>query len=241
MPTVAAIVIGEEILTGKFVDENGPFFIEQLRSLGADLRRLIVMGDEVDLLAREVAWAAENHDWVITTGGVGPTHDDVTLEAIAKAFQVGLQKDASLVALMEGFGISLNEAALRMARIPEGCQLLDTGDGRFPVLQMRNVFVLPGVPKLMQRKFGHIADVFRGAPPLTDRLYCSAYETEIAAHLSKVQDDYPQVSIGSYPRFGEGPWNVIVTLESRDAAALAQASSALRQVLPLLGGPEPER
>ncbi|NCG17952.1 MAG: competence/damage-inducible protein A [Rhodobacterales bacterium] len=240
MPTVAVIVIGEEILSGKFVDENGPFFIKRLSALGADLRRLLVIGDEIDLIAREVAWASAEYDWVITTGGVGPTHDDVTLESIAQALQVPLVEHPALVQLLKDFDINLNSAALRMARVPEGSTLINAGDGRFPVLRAQNVFVLPGVPKLMRKKFVQIENHFIGTPPTTRRLYSAADETQIAAELSAVQSEYPQVAIGSYPRFNEDPWNVIITLESRDSTAVEQAMAALRSVLLLVDGPAPE-
>lgn len=234
MPSVAVIVIGDEILSGKFADENGPFLIRRLREIGADLVRLVTITDGFDEIAEEVARCSALADRVITTGGVGPTHDDRTLEGVARAFGVSLERHPQLVQILESHGIPLNDAALRMATVPEGTELIETEGMRYPVLKVRNVYVFPGVPKLMQVKFEGIVDAFAGVPVHTARLFTDRSETAIAAALSACQDAHPTVSIGSYPRFGEGPWRVIVTLESRDEAALASAESVLRAAIPTL-------
>jgi len=199
-----------------------------LRELGADLGRIAVIADDVDAIASEVRRCSEQFDWVVTSGGVGPTHDDITLESVAAGFGVGMTREPALVALLEKYGLELNDATLRMATVPDGCELVE-GDGRsFPVLKVRNVFVLPGVPKLFKAKFEVIAPLFAGVAVQTARVRTKARETDIAAHLSAVQDAHPEVEIGSYPRFGEGDDHVIITLESRDAAALESARMAVQ-------------
>lgn len=225
--TAAAIIIGNEILSGKFADENGPFLIRRLRMLGVDLVRLVVIPDVPELIAEEVRTASARCDWVFTSGGVGPTHDDVTLESVALGLGLALQVNSSLVDLIESFGMPINDASMRMARVPEGTELLHASQTSFPVLRCRNVFVFPGVPKLFRRKFEQIAESLGGVPVLTARLFTAEFETAIAARLGAVNTAFPTVDIGSYPRFEEGEHNVIITLESRDQAALDWAVEAL--------------
>ncbi len=234
MPTVGVVIIGDEILSGKFADENGPYLIERLRELGADLRRLVTISDDLDDIAGEVRRCSEAHDLVVTTGGVGPTHDDRTLIGIARAFGVGLVEHPDLLDLLDRYGLERTPATLRMATVPEGSDLLHAPGGHYPVLRHRNVYVFPGVPKLVKQKFETVTEHFAGERVQAARLYTSQRETEIAAHLSEVQDRETAVDIGSYPRFGEGPYRVIVTLESRDADALERAVDALRERLDLV-------
>ena len=234
MPTVAVVIIGDEILSGKFADENGPFFISRLRSLGADLKRLVTISDSVEVIADEVKRCSDAYDVVFTTGGVGPTHDDMTLEGVAAAFGEELMQHPKLVALMEGYGMELNDAALRMATVPVSTELIAHQASSYPVLRVHNVYVFPGVPRLMQNKFEAIADRFAGEKIHTSRLYTPSRETEIAQILTDAQERYPTVNIGSYPRFGEGDWRVIVTLEGRDLEALRAVEAELRESIAVL-------
>ncbi|MCB9678481.1 MAG: competence/damage-inducible protein A [Alphaproteobacteria bacterium] len=239
MPTAAAVIIGNEILTGKFADENGPYLIRRLRTLGTDLRRLVTISDDLDAIASEVRRCSEAFDLVFTTGGVGPTHDDVTLEGVARAFGRSLVVEPRLVALMEAYGVVPDEMTLRMARVPEGTVLEESQASSYPILRCENVWIFPGVPKLLQMKFEALAQRFAGDAVLTDRLYVTARETEIAVPLAEIAARFPNVDIGSYPRFGEGDYRVIVTLESRDPEALRQAVHALRGTLPLREASKP--
>jgi molybdenum cofactor synthesis domain-containing protein len=237
MPSVAVVIIGDEILTGKFADENGPYLISRLRTLGADLRRLVTISDDPGLIAAEVGACAATHDLVVTTGGVGPTHDDRTLEGIARAFGLPLEVRAELTDLLTHYGLPLTETNLRMASVPQGAELVLAPQASFPAVRVRNVWIFPGVPKLMQAKFEQVAHVFVGEQVRAVRLYVEEPETEIAARLMETAQRFPSVTIGSYPRFGEGNYRVIVTLESRDDAALTAASSELRGSLRLVPDP----
>ena len=238
MPTAAVIVIGDEILSGKFADENGPFLIRRLRQIGADLERLVVIGDRVEDIAREVRYCADTYDVVFTTGGVGPTHDDLTLQGIARAFALELEVRDELVALLQGFGIEASGAALQMATLPVGSELIPLETAGYPILKMRNVYVFPGVPRLMRAKFDGIAHRFEGQPMQTARLCTDLRETEVAAHLIEVQQRWPEVALGSYPRIDDGPYRLILTLESRDAEALGEAETDLRRRIPVQELPE---
>lgn len=237
MTTAAVVIIGTEILTGKFRDENGPFLVDRLRALGVSLRRIATIPDDLDVIADEVRRVAAACDVVITSGGVGPTHDDLTLEGVARAFGVDLELRVELVAVMQRFSIPLDEANLRMARVPAGTELLPDPTLAYPVTRVRNVYVLPGVPKLLRAKFEAIAPRFAGERPHLARLYVDAWETAIAARLTAVAAAHPAVEIGSYPRTGEGAFKVLLTFEAADPGALEAAVAAARAALPCVPPP----
>ncbi len=234
MPTAAVIIIGDEILSGKFADENGPFLIRRLGELGCDLGRLVVVGDTVPDIADEVARCAERYDHVLTTGGVGPTHDDRTLEGIAAAFGLPLERRSELVTLLEAFELPLTEANLRMATLPGTAQLVSSLGSSFPVVRVRNVWVFPGIPRLMRTKFDDVAEAFAGERIQRIRLYCRQPEAEIADRLAAVQAELSSVTIGSYPRWGEAEFQVIISLDSRDGSAIIRAVERLRDSFDLL-------
>ena len=232
MPTAAAIIIGDEILSGKFVDANSPWLITRCRALGIDLRRIAVIPDEVEDIAEEVAKWSARVDLVFTTGGVGPTHDDLTMTGIAAAFGVALTRHPELVAVLrEKLGERCNEDALRMADVPEGAELWKEGDFLFPQVVMRNVCIFPGVPALFQKKFDQVAHRFTGKPRQVRKLTTRAAETDIATNLRQLAQRFPQLQIGSYPQFDVKPWTVTVTLDGRDEAALDEAEAALAAIL----------
>jgi molybdenum cofactor synthesis domain-containing protein len=234
VPSAAVVVIGNEILTGKFRDENGPFFVDRLRALGVDLVRIAVVRDEIPEIADEVRRCAAVADFVFTSGGVGPTHDDVTMEGIAAAFGLPMAIHPDLLDLLRHYGLPEDAANLRMATVPEGAAL-EIGKGRsFPTIVVRNVWIFPGIPKLLRDKFDAVAHRFAGEPVRTARIYTDEYESEIATRLTAVALRHPAVAIGSYPRFGEGSHHVILTLESRDGAALRAAHADLAATVRVL-------
>lgn len=240
MPTCAAVIIGDEILRGTFPDENGPFVIAQLRSRGCDLGRLVFVSDTPEAIADEVARCAVAFDHVITTGGVGPTHDDRTLEGIARGLHLALEESGELVKLFLGFGLPDNEATRRMASLPAGAVLEARDTRSIPVIRVQNVWAFPGVPALFRKKFLRVADRFSGRLPYVEKLHSALREVDIAAVLSRTSEREPAVAIGSYPRFGrKDDVSVIVTLESRDEASLARAVARLREALPWLPASEP--
>jgi FAD synthetase len=233
MSTAAVIIIGDEILTGKFPDENGPFAIRRLRELGVELERMVVVRDHVPTIAAEVRACAAAFDWVFTSGGVGPTHDDMTLEAIGVALDEPLVERPELVALLDRFGIPRTPAAMRMARVPASTELVVGSADELPVLIAGNIIILPGIPRLFRNKFEHIAGRLGGETVATARLFTDEGETAIAERLAAMDRQAPDVRIGSYPRFGEGAHRVMVTLESRDLEALRSAAEALGAQLSL--------
>ncbi|MCB9758881.1 MAG: competence/damage-inducible protein A [Alphaproteobacteria bacterium] len=221
MRTAAVIIIGNEILSGKFADENGPYLIGRLRALGVRLRRLVVVEDTLDELSEEIRGCAERHDLVFTTGGVGPTHDDITMDAVAAAFGVPVVERADLIEMFERYaGGPINAATRRMASIPDGSELWWEGALRFPVVVKENVHIFPGVPSFMRLKFEAIAARFADTPVHTARVTTRERESDIAARLSQAVARWPAVEIGSYPRFEAETWHVIVTLEGPDPGAV---------------------
>lgn len=233
VPTAAVIVIGNEILTGKFADENTPYLVRRLRELGVDLLRVSVIPDVIEVIADEVRRASAAHTWVFTTGGVGPTHDDLTMPGVAAAFGVPVQRHPELVAVLQRHARApVNEAALRMAEVPEGAELWWDGLVRFPLVVKHNVAIFPGVPALLQLKFEAVAARFGGTPVSVRKLWTLRTEPEIADALTEAAARWPQVGIGSYPRFELSPHRVLVTLESRDLAALDDCAGFLLTHVP---------
>lgn len=227
MSTAAVVIVGNEILTGKFADENGPYLITQLRRRGVALGRLVVVPDVVSEIAAEVGRCAAAFEHVITTGGVGPTHDDVTFEGVAAAFGLGLVEHSELRDLLTRYRLPIDDANIRMARVPEGTELVWSPDGHYPVVRARNVWMFPGVPKLLRLKFSSIAERLGGTALFTARIFARDDETTIASWLAGVATAHPAVQIGSYPRFGEGEARLIVTVEGPDQAAVDGALTAL--------------
>lgn len=233
MPTAVAVIIGNEILSGKFQDENSPWLATRCRELGIDLVRIHVIPDDTEVIASTVAAASTMADFVFTTGGVGPTHDDMTMDGIARAFGVALIRHPELEQTLRArMAERLTPAALRMAEVPEGAVLWRSEGMRFPQVVMRNVLVFPGVPRLLRMKFDAIASRLGGGDRvLGARLVTTAAETDIAAALTDMQQAHPLVEIGSYPQFDRKPYTVTVTLDSRDALALQACTTALRALL----------
>ena len=162
MPSAALLVIGNEILSGKVVDTNSPFLAVELRSLGVDLERILTIPDDVEMIANEVSRMSAEHDFVFTSGGIGPTHDDLTMEGIARAFDRELELNQSMMERIErAQGTPPNESQRKMALIPADAQVIDAGDLWFPVVIVGNVHIFPGIPKLLQKKFHSIRDRFR--------------------------------------------------------------------------------
>ncbi len=224
MPTAGILVIGNEILSGKVVDTNSPYLCRELRSLGVDVERILTIPDEIDLIAKETRAMSEAYDFVFTSGGVGPTHDDLTLDGIAAAFDRPLELNPSIVGRLERAQAGKpNESQLKMARIPADSTLIDAGDLWFPVIIVENVHIFPGIPELLRKKFEAIRERFRGIPFLLKRVYVRQHESAIAQDLHELLGEYPQLMLGSYPKIGEERFHVLLTLESRDAGYLQDA------------------
>ncbi|MEZ4369129.1 MAG: competence/damage-inducible protein A [Kofleriaceae bacterium] len=238
MPTAGIVIIGDEILSGKFADENAAFLIGELRALGVELRRIAVIPDEVDDIAETVRAFAARFDHVFTSGGVGPTHDDLTIAGIARGFGVAVERHPELEAKIRAhWGARLAPANLRLADVPAGGELVAGGDEAWPALAFRNVFILPGVPPLFRRKFAQVRHRLLAEPLATARLSARCDEGELAPDLDAVVAAFPEVRVGSYPRFEETPFRVLVTFEGADPGQVDAARAALAERLGDRGGP----
>ena len=233
MPTAGLLVIGNEILSGKIVDTNSPFLARELRALGVDLNRILVIPDDVDLIAAETRRMSTDYDYVFTSGGIGPTHDDLTMDGVAQAFGREVELNESICARIErAQGKAPNESQRKMALIPEGAMLVDSGDLWFPIVAIENVYIFPGIPELLQRKFASMRERFRGVPFQLTRIYVTQSESDIAETLHELLGEFPELLLGSYPRIRERDYRVLLTLESRDPDYLSRARDALLARLP---------
>ena len=231
MTTAALIVIGNEILSAKTADENGPFLASELRALGVELRRVETVPDEVPLIVDSLVRCKQAARWVFTSGGIGPTHDDVTIAAVAQAFGRKVVQDPVILGKLEAHFGALNPARRRLADVPEGATVLWSEGHVFPVISLGDVFILPGVPMLLRQGFGQIRERFR-APPIHSRaLYFSAGESVLAEHLDAAVAAFPTVAIGSYPRFDECDYRVKVTFDGRAEPDVRAASHFVRERL----------
>jgi molybdenum cofactor synthesis domain-containing protein len=230
--TAAIVVIGNETLTGKSEDRNASFLIGELYGLGVALRRILIIPDDLDVIAASVRECSEQFDYVFTSGGVGPTHDDLTIEGVARAFDRAVVRHPELAALLRGyFGEDADEKRMRMADTPEGARLIREQGMRWPVLAMKNVFILPGVPELFRSKFEAIRERFRAEPFHASALYTREDEFDIAPRLDRVAAEHPDVEIGSYPTFTRADYRVKITVESKERAAVERAVAALCELL----------
>ncbi len=233
MPTAGLLVIGNEILSGKIVDTNSPFLAQELRALGVDLERILTIPDEIDVIAAEVRAMSEAFDFVFTSGGIGPTHDDLTMDGIARAFDRKIELSESIVGRIErAQGRTPNESQRKMGLIPEGALLLDAGDLWFPIVVVENVHIFPGIPELFRKKFHSIRDRFRGVPFHLRKVYVDRIESDIADDLNALLSDFPELLLGSYPRIAEPGYKVMLTLESRDSDYLERSLASLLERLP---------
>ena len=215
--SVSVILIGNELLSGKIEDENGLYVIRRLRKLGANLVRLAVVQDQRESIIDEVKRCIEASDFVITSGGVGPTHDDITLECIAEALDVTTEENPQLAKMIRGFfQTKTTDAHLRMAAIPRGSTLVEAGSHTWPVIKAQTVFVLPGVPEIFKAKFEAIAHFFRRGTWYLRSVYLNVDEGTIAQKLRELEEAFG-VAIGSYPRLRKDEFKVRVTVEARSA------------------------
>ena len=227
MSTVRIIIIGDEILSGKFTDENTPWLIRTCREHNLQITGVSIIPDDVEIIATHVLDASQNAKYVITTGGVGPTHDDKTIEAVAKAFGVPLIESQELYRLINGYANG-NTALLRMATVPQNYRLLDCGEGNFPQLVVENVYIFPGVPKFLQRKLSLIIHTWEGKTIHRTKVELTVRESLIAIELENIQKQNPDVDIGSYPRYDESIINTIITIDGENHSRVEETRASIR-------------
>ncbi len=230
--TCAMVVVGNEILSGKVQDSNSYFAARELRKIGVALKRVAVVPDELKPIADEVAYCARTFDFALTSGGVGPTHDDITLEAVALAFGRRLVVHPELERMIREHFKERIETGMRMAEVPEGAVLNAAGNLRYPTVQLENVYILPGIPQIFESKLTALLGRFATDPYFIHAIYTSAGEGTIAEYLNRCLLSYPDLLLGSYPRIGDPEYRVKLTLESKDGSYLERAFRYLLELLP---------
>lgn len=216
LKTAGIIIIGNEILSGKVRDANSFYLASELRTLGVDVRRISVIPDEIELIGREAVEFSDRYDYVFTSGGVGPTHDDVTMAGIADGFEVKLAENSEIREfLCSRYKSNLNSAIIKMTMIPEGSKVNCSENMRFPVISFKNIYIFPGIPEYLRNKFPLIREMFRSPAFNLKRLYLNCHEADIADILNKVVEEHKDVVFGSYPILGEPDYRVIITVESK--------------------------
>src|SRR5215475_5086972 len=230
--TAAILVIGDEILSGRTKDKNIGYIAEYLTASGIDVREVRVVPDVEGEIVAAVNALRERYAYVFSTGGIGPTHDDITADAMAKAFGVGIDHDPRAVALLKARYADgeLTEPRLRMARIPDGADLVENPVSAAPGFKLGNVIVMAGVPNIMQRMLDNVVPTLEtGARMLSETVSPGPGigEGMIAAPLGVIAKEHPDVSIGSYPSFGPAGFETHLVIRGKDPAAVAAARTAV--------------
>lgn len=219
MVSAGIVVIGNEVLSGKVDEANARYMTVELRALGVDLKRIAIIRDELPEIAREVGAMAALYDHVITSGGVGSTHDDVTMEGIAQGLGVPLERNDFIEQrIRKHFGDRATPSVLRMADLPAGAELVGQGTLLHPIVRARNVWILPGVPEYLRAKFEHMRPYLRSSPIHLRQIFVRQGEDEIGDFLREALAAVPGIEIGSYPRFDTAEYKVKITIEARDRA-----------------------
>jgi molybdenum cofactor synthesis domain-containing protein len=234
LKTAAALIIGNELLSGKIADANVLVLARELRALGVQLRRVVMVLDDVETIAGEVRALAAGHDWVFTSGGVGPTHDDVTIEAVARAFDAAVRTSADIERMLrDDYGERVMDGHLLMARVPEGARLVSTAAMPWPTVVMRNVWVLPGVPEIFRMKLPLVrAELGGGRPFVSLTVLTSLDEGQLKPMLDEVVAAHRDVDVGSYPRWGDAEWRTKLTFDGLVEERVRAARDAFVERLP---------
>ncbi len=233
-PTAAVIIIGDEILSGRTQEANLKYFAARFAELGVRLKEARVVPDDAAVIVDTLNALRRRYTYVITTGGIGPTHDDITADSVAKAFGVSIDVDPRAVAIFKERApqMELNEARLRMARIPAGADLIENKVSAAPGFKIGNVMVMAGVPTIMQSMLDAVAPTLKtGVKMLSETVKADAREGEIGTPLGEIAKANPDTIIGSYPYFdGQGP-NTNIVVRGRDAARVAAVKKAVEEML----------
>jgi molybdenum cofactor synthesis domain-containing protein len=230
--TAGILIIGNEILSGKVVDTNSPFLTRELRRLGVTVKRILTIPDELDDIATAVAEFHRAYDFVFTSGGVGPTHDDVTMEGVARGLRRNVIRHPAIEGrIREVYKDKINVARLKLSEVPEGTELIVDGRLGFPTIKCENVYILPGIPEILEQKFHAIRERFAASPYFLRVVYTTEGEGAIAEHLNATLAAFPELLLGSYPKIGDPEYAVKLTLESKDEVYV---DGALRHLLALL-------
>ncbi len=231
--TAAALIIGNEILSGKIADTNTTLLAQALFDLGIELRRVVVCPDEVETIGRDLSELRSAHDLVFTSGGVGPTHDDVTIDGVAASFGRPVVRSVAVEKMIrQYYGDRATDAHLRMANMPEGAEMIRSSEAPWPTVVIENVYVLPGVPEIFELK---LADLHKrldeGYEFHSQAVYTLCDEGEIASLLQRIADAFPGVMVGSYIKWRAEDYRTKLTFDGTEPNAVAKAADMLVEAL----------
>jgi molybdenum cofactor synthesis domain-containing protein len=233
--TAALLVIGDEILSGRTKDKNIGFVADYLTNIGIDLREVRIVPDIIEEIADALNTLRARYTYVFTTGGIGPTHDDITADAVAAAFGVGISEDPRVISVLLQWmkPEELNEARRRMARIPHGAELVENSVSKVPGFWIGNVIVMAGVPTIMQAMLAAVGPRLETGPRTVSLTIAAGNVAEgtYAADLSAVADLHPDLNIGSYPSMADGRYNNEIVVRGKDAEMVAKAAAAIEAFL----------
>lgn len=229
-------MIGNELLSGKIEEANVSVLARALRALGIELRRVVMILDDVDTIAREIKELSRAHDWLITSGGVGPTHDDVTVKGAAQAFGRRVVEEPTLAKMLRDYyGERCTDGHLQMALVPEGAALESHESVRWPTIRLENTWLLPGVPEIFRMKLNVVVDRIGEegvAGFVTRAVYTKMDEGDLKPLLDSIVDRFPDVGVGSYPKWHDPSYKTKLTFDARDVLRVEAARDAFVQLLP---------
>jgi molybdenum cofactor synthesis domain-containing protein len=235
------LIIGDEVLSGRTQDTNSNFIAKKLIESGIQLDEIKVIHDQMDIIIEDVLKFHNKYTYVFTTGGIGPTHDDITSESIARAFNQKYCFHEEAYKVLENFYPKgeFNEGRKKMAKMPEHAKLIFNPLTAAPGFILENIYVLPGVPSIMQRMFLNLLEIIeKGSPKKTITIHTNLFESSIALDLGKIQDNFRECSIGSYPYFNyvskKGGVNIVVSSWTLDS--LDEVVKKIQEMISLLGG-----
>jgi molybdenum cofactor synthesis domain-containing protein len=236
----SALLIGNELLSGKVHESNLLELARTLRAVGVSLRRVVMVPDEPELIGREIRDQSQTFDVVFTSGGVGPTHDDVTIESIAHAFGVSAKIDPTMERLLRNaYGDRTTDGHLRMALVPEGAVLMTTPEILWPTVVFKNIWILPGVPEIFRMKLAVVRAWVRGPEKFVSRaVFTKMDEADLKPLLDDVVREHPEVDVGSYPKWFDATYKTKITFDSRSSE---RVDAAVGSFLALLPKGEPQR
>lgn len=237
MHTAAIIIIGNEIISGRTQDINVQFMAQKLDQRGITLKEVRIISDDEDMIVETVNTLRSKYNYVFTTGGIGPTHDDITAKSIAKAFDLPLIRHPEIVELIQKRKPKTVAASYRMADVPNGATLIGNPVTQVPGFKIENVYVFAGIPEIMQGMFASIEETLvKGLPTLTKTIHCQMGESLLADGLSNIQNKFKEVEIGSYPYHKEIGWFVNVVVRAKDPVPLNEAMQHIIELVQGLGG-----
>jgi molybdenum cofactor synthesis domain-containing protein len=232
--TSAILIIGNEILSGRTVDKNTSFIAKWLSDLGISVEEVKIIPDKEDVIISSLNELRKKYQYVFTTGGIGPTHDDITSESVAKAFGKKYEYNKVAYSILEKYyaNSDFNEGRKKMARMPEGATLIYNEQGSAPAFYIENVFVLPGIPSYVQSMISPLRNVLiSGKKIVSVSCDVKVRESSIATELSSIQDKYLEIDIGSYPYSKEGEFGTVLVMRGIDEVEILKCKHEIEEMI----------